>query len=211
MSYRIKETNEMGAGDKCTVKRPSHRYILVDHISPRVPRGVLETVLSLSSLAGSHLVPTRCLLLLQGAASSLEVIVLIWRGVCPARLGCFLRTVSVPVHKDVIDHSCPFLISRWLQERMARNKRQQVQNGDGGASFSLAFSEFEGPSKESVLFSKSNFITSYIWTSSKLKLLCLKVKREPTEWEKTLTTHVPDKGLESGIHKELKLSTKQLN
>jgi hypothetical protein len=29
MSYRIKETNEMGAGDKCAVKCPSHRYILV--------------------------------------------------------------------------------------------------------------------------------------------------------------------------------------
>jgi hypothetical protein len=41
--------------------------------------------------------------------------------------------VSVPCHKNVIDHSCPSLIPRWLQERMAQNKGQKVQNGVGDA------------------------------------------------------------------------------
>jgi hypothetical protein len=44
----------------------------------------------------------RWFLLLQGAASSLWVIVLIWRGVCPASLHYSLWGVSVPCHKDVI-------------------------------------------------------------------------------------------------------------
>jgi hypothetical protein len=46
--------------------------------------------------------------------------------------------VSVPCHKDVIDHSFSSLIPVWLQERMTQSKRQQVQNGDRG--FKLFFS-----------------------------------------------------------------------
>jgi hypothetical protein len=87
----------------CMLNSPSHRYILDDHyLNPRVPRGVLEKVVSLSSLEGSDLIPLRWLLLLQNAASSFLVIVLIWRGVCPANLNCSLWEVSVLCHKDVI-------------------------------------------------------------------------------------------------------------
>jgi hypothetical protein len=47
--------------------------------------------------------------------------------------------VLIPGHKDVIDHSCPFFIPRWLQERMAQSKGQQVQNGDRDAKSFLLF------------------------------------------------------------------------
>jgi hypothetical protein len=36
-------------------------------------------------------------------------------------------------HKDIIGHSCPSMIPRWLQEGMAQSKGQQVQNGDRDA------------------------------------------------------------------------------
>jgi hypothetical protein len=58
-------------------------------------------------------------------------------GICPARLCCSSWEVSVPCHKDVIDHSCPSLIPRWLQERMAQSKGQQVQNGERDAKLLL--------------------------------------------------------------------------
>jgi hypothetical protein len=72
------------------------------------------------------------LLLLQGAASSLQVIVLVWGGLsCKALL--FLRGSFDPCHKDIIDHPCPSLIPTWLQERKAQSKGQQLQNGDRDA------------------------------------------------------------------------------
>jgi hypothetical protein len=37
-------------------------------------------------------------------------------GFCPARLHCSLEVVVVPCHKHVVNHSCPSLIPRWLQE-----------------------------------------------------------------------------------------------
>jgi hypothetical protein len=72
---------------------------------------VLEKLLLLSSLEGSNLVPKTWLLLLQGAALSLWVIALIWRGgVSCKTLWSLGVVVSVPCHKDVIDHSCSSLI-----------------------------------------------------------------------------------------------------
>jgi hypothetical protein len=84
----------------------------------------LEKLLRLSSLEGSNLVPKR-LLLLQGAASSLYVIVLIWGVVFPARFPCSIRAVSVLYHNDVI---LSFLDSKvacmteWLRARDNRCK-----------------------------------------------------------------------------------------
>jgi hypothetical protein len=50
-----------------------------------------------------------------------------------------LGVVLVPCCEDVIDHSCPSLIARWQQERMAQGKGQQVQNGDWDAKLFSCF------------------------------------------------------------------------
>jgi hypothetical protein len=43
MSYRFKQTKELGAGDKVCINSPSHRCVLVDnYLSPRVLGEVLE-------------------------------------------------------------------------------------------------------------------------------------------------------------------------
>jgi hypothetical protein len=71
-----------------------------------------------------------------------------------------LEEVSVPCHEDVTQHSCPFLIPRWLQERMAQSKGQQMQNRDRGVKAFLLFGEFVDSSKGSVLFCKSSLSSS---------------------------------------------------
>jgi hypothetical protein len=44
------------------------------------------------------------------------------RQVVDPKEGLLLSVVLVHCHKDVIDHSCPSLIPRWLQERLAQSK-----------------------------------------------------------------------------------------
>jgi hypothetical protein len=82
----------------------------------------------------------RCLLLLQGAASSLWVVVLLWRGVCPARLRCSLEVVLVPCGKDVTNQFLSFLDSKVAGERRAQSRGQQVQDGDRGVKLFSMFS-----------------------------------------------------------------------
>jgi hypothetical protein len=105
----------------------SQAWPVGEYLSPGSSR--VPEKLSLSSLDGSHLVPMRwmiapapgCTLIVMGNCPHLED--------SPARLHCSLGEVSVPCHKDVIHHSCPSLIPRWLQERMAQSKGQRIQNG----------------------------------------------------------------------------------
>jgi hypothetical protein len=42
----------------------------------------------------------------------------VWQVVHPEE-GLLLGEVLLPCQEDVINHSCPSLIPRWLQERMA--------------------------------------------------------------------------------------------
>jgi hypothetical protein len=48
-------------------------------------------------------------------------------GVLHSEESMLLGVVSVPCHKDVIDHFCPFLTPGWLQEGMAQSKGQQTK------------------------------------------------------------------------------------
>jgi hypothetical protein len=77
--------------------------------------------------AGSHEMITP-------AASSLQVIVLIWRGVCPASLHCALQEVSVPCHKDVISS-----VLSGIQGDCKENglEQRQIQNGGRDAKLLL--------------------------------------------------------------------------
>jgi hypothetical protein len=61
--------------------------------------------------------------------------IVVWQVVCLVGLCCSFGVVSVTCQKDVIDRSCPSLIPRWLQKRMAQSKGQQIQNGERGAKF----------------------------------------------------------------------------
>jgi hypothetical protein len=89
-------------------------------------------LLSLLSLEGNHLVSKTWLFLLQGTDSSLQVIVLIWRSglFCKAQLFLMGSFSPWPYYS---------LIPRWLLERTAQSKGQQVQNGDGGARLFSCF------------------------------------------------------------------------
>jgi hypothetical protein len=57
--------------------------------------------------------------------------------VCPTRLFCSLKEISVLCHKDITDHSCPSLITRWLQREWLRAKDNRVEAGM--PSFSLVY------------------------------------------------------------------------
>jgi hypothetical protein len=78
--------------------------------------------------------------------------------VCSAELCCSLDVVSIFCHKDV-ELSCPYLQSgcrtEWIRAKDNRYKMKTEM-----PSFSFGFSEFKGPSKESVLFGNSSLNTS---------------------------------------------------
>jgi hypothetical protein len=91
-----------GQGTKLCIVKQSHSQVCSGYyLSPGVP----EKMLSLSSLEGRNLAPMRWLLLGQGAASSLQVIVLIWRGGLPCKSPLFLmgsfRPLSVVVFPGI--------------------------------------------------------------------------------------------------------------
>jgi hypothetical protein len=71
---------------------------------PEVPRRVPEKKLSLSSLEGSNLVPMRCLLLFQGAASSFRYLFSFggWSVLQVSTAPFGKWEVSVTCHKDAI-------------------------------------------------------------------------------------------------------------
>jgi hypothetical protein len=89
--------------------------------------------------------------------------------VFPARLCCFLGEVLVPCHKDVISSVLSRIQGhhKVTTEKMSQSKGQMETDMP---SFSPAFSSFVGPSKESMLFSRSSLKTSYI-----IKPLTLKI------------------------------------
>jgi hypothetical protein len=60
-----------------------------------------------------------------GATSSGVVMVVGWVMSC--------KSLPYGKFQFLVDHSCPSLIPRQLQERMAQSKGQQVQNGDRAA------------------------------------------------------------------------------
>ena len=67
------------------------------------------------------------------------------------------------------------------------------------------------------MYSQARIIKAKInkWDYIKLKSFCtaketiIKVKRQPTEWEKIFANHIPDKGLIFKIYKELIQLNKQ--
>jgi hypothetical protein len=87
---------------------------------------------SLSSLEGA-ISSQEMIAPAPGAASSLQVIVLIWRGVCPASPHCSLWEVSVP-YEDVIS---PVLSE--VQGDCKVTAQRQIQNGGRDAKLLLFF------------------------------------------------------------------------
>jgi hypothetical protein len=61
------------------------------------------------------------------------------RQVIHPKKSLLLRAVLVPCFEDVMNHSCPFLISRWLQGDCRKNgsEQRQIQNGGWGHAFLL--------------------------------------------------------------------------
>jgi hypothetical protein len=92
-----------GRGQKaCTVKQSCHRYVpvteqrLIDHYLSLCSSRVLKKLLWLSSLERSNLVPKTWLLLLQGIALLLYIIVLIYRGCLSCKGALFLMESFSP-------------------------------------------------------------------------------------------------------------------
>jgi hypothetical protein len=143
---------ELGWGREVyTVKQSQPKCGLLIIISILVMQGIPK---KLSSLEGNNLVPRRWLLLPQGAASSLHVIVLIQEVVCTRRFYPFFSfgVFLVPCYKDVP----VILVHLIMQERKeTQSKDNRCKMEARMSSFFPSLSEFMDPTKKSVPFSKA--------------------------------------------------------
>jgi hypothetical protein len=91
-------------------------------ISILILHGVLEKLLSLSSLVRSNLVPMRLLFLLQVTASPSRVTVFVWlfEGMFSWDHLSYKHTLEIdsfPCHRMFINHSCLFLESKVILDK----------------------------------------------------------------------------------------------
>lgn len=94
---------------------PSYRCGLLGLLSVLVLRDSIELIML--SLERNSLALMRWLLLLQGASSLLQVLVLIYGVVCPAKLCCSFGPFLFPCHKDIINQSWtldPKVTAKWM-------------------------------------------------------------------------------------------------